>query len=51
MVLKRQMNTKKQSTKFENDVKMYGTQACKNLSMASEGFENDVKMYGTQAWM
>ena len=37
------------SLQFENDVKMYGTQAyfdaCDELKM----FENDVKMYGTQA--
>ena len=34
---------------FENDVKMYGTQAlnCKQLNLTL--FENDVKMYGTQA--
>ena len=34
--------------RFENDVKMYGTQTTAiDLSTAS-GFENDVKMYGTQ---
>ena len=34
---------------FENDVKMYGTQAL-GEHMATRGkFENDVKMYGTQA--
>ena len=34
--------------RFENDVKMYGTQTASfALSMAS-WFENDVKMYGTQ---
>ena len=34
---------------FENDVKMYGTQA-ENLSRAgTRKFENDVKVYGTQA--
>ena len=34
--------------KFENDVKMYGTQT--NLPAVSMFplFENDVKMYGTQ---
>ena len=34
--------------RFENDVKMYGTQTA--LTAASVGlmFENDVKMYGTQ---
>ena len=34
---------------FENDVKMYGTQARVAVGMASHSFENDVKMYGTQA--
>ena len=35
--------------RFENDVKMYGTQA-KMDDVPKEGqFENDVKMYGTQA--
>ena len=34
--------------RFENDVKMYGTQTqCHVCRIASE-FENDVKMYGTQ---
>ena len=34
--------------RFENDVKMYGTQtACSALAWAVP-FENDVKMYGTQ---
>ena len=34
--------------RFENDVKMYGTQT-KNISRSSgRRFENDVKMYGTQ---
>ena len=34
--------------RFENDVKMYGTQTQgPALSVAME-FENDVKMYGTQ---
>ena len=31
---------------FENDVKMYGTQAMIKINTP---FENDVKMYGTQA--
>ena len=35
--------------RFENDVKMYGTQAARCLSMKDSQFENDVKMYGTQA--
>ena len=34
---------------FENDVKMYGTQAISCLCLLKHGFENDVKMYGTQA--
>ena len=34
--------------RFENDVKMYGTQTrCRPLRQ-TEQFENDVKMYGTQ---
>ena len=34
--------------RFENDVKMYGTQTQKPTKSNREGFENDVKMYGTQ---
>ena len=34
---------------FENDVKMYGTQASLPVIATADGFENDVKMYGTQA--
>ncbi len=34
---------------FENDVKMYGTQANSIAKNAQTVFENDVKMYGTQA--
>ena len=34
--------------RFENDVKMYGTQTTTFGRMATEPFENDVKMYGTQ---
>ena len=34
---------------FENDVKMYGTQARVDLPLPEVPFENDVKMYGTQA--
>ena len=34
--------------KFENDVKMYGTQTMQTLPLLPEWFENDVKMYGTQ---
>ena len=35
--------------RFENDVKMYGTQAELRASSYMAAFENDVKMYGTQA--
>ena len=35
--------------RFENDVKMYGTQAHRNRWHRKNRFENDVKMYGTQA--
>ena len=34
--------------RFENDVKMYGTQTPRSSSSLIEAFENDVKMYGTQ---
>ena len=34
---------------FENDVKMYGTQAKVQNEVTINLFENDVKMYGTQA--
>ena len=34
---------------FENDVKMYGTQANMLDASIRNTFENDVKMYGTQA--
>ena len=34
--------------KFENDVKMYGTQTGGGCLIRNFGFENDVKMYGTQ---
>ena len=34
--------------RFENDVKMYGTQTAKQVSHLATSFENDVKMYGTQ---
>ena len=34
---------------FENDVKMYGTQAIAPYNPRLCAFENDVKMYGTQA--
>ncbi len=35
--------------RFENDVKMYGTQAISPPESNITRFENDVKMYGTQA--
>ena len=34
--------------RFENDVKMYGTQTMEEYGSTVEEFENDVKMYGTQ---
>ena len=34
--------------RFENDVKMYGTQTYVSGDEAMQEFENDVKMYGTQ---
>ena len=34
--------------RFENDVKMYGTQTCRQTLDNLFRFENDVKMYGTQ---
>ena len=34
--------------RFENDVKMYGTQTMRNTARLMVSFENDVKMYGTQ---
>ena len=34
--------------RFENDVKMYGTQTKRKREKAAQTFENDVKMYGTQ---
>ena len=34
--------------RFENDVKMYGTQTSYNSYIEQSEFENDVKMYGTQ---
>ena len=35
------------NSQFENDVKMYGTQAFQTLNRQTAQFENDVKMYGT----
>ena len=34
--------------RFENDVKMYGTQTKEFIQCGRDPFENDVKMYGTQ---
>ena len=34
--------------RFENDVKMYGTQTEGRARQIAASFENDVKMYGTQ---
>ena len=34
--------------RFENDVKMYGTQTAMSFIKSCFRFENDVKMYGTQ---
>ena len=34
--------------RFENDVKMYGTQTHARTACSDTRFENDVKMYGTQ---
>ena len=34
--------------RFENDVKMYGTQTRSSGRRSKRPFENDVKMYGTQ---
>ena len=34
--------------RFENDVKMYGTQTAGQPDHGQLWFENDVKMYGTQ---
>ena len=34
--------------RFENDVKMYGTETKSIRSMNGKKFENDVKMYGTE---
>lgn len=36
--------------RFENDVKMYGTQTEDDFYSAGMKFENDVKMYSTQTF-
>ena len=48
MVLKQSSTMKTVRLKFENDVKMYGTQTKWHLKLQKQEFENDVKMYGTQ---
>ena len=37
--------------RFENDVKMYGTQTINETASDAAEFENDVKMYGTQTYV
>ena len=49
MVLKPAATATKPAEMFENDVKMYGTQAQGSTGDLMRWFENDVKMYGTQA--
>ena len=34
--------------RFENDVKMYGTETSESIHSDNPQFENDVKMYGTE---
>ena len=48
MVLKPTASGSNDSDKFENDVKMYGTQTVTVWVTIDLMFENDVKMYGTQ---
>ena len=48
MVLKLHSLRAENAKRFENDVKMYGTQTLNNIEYSSSKFENDVKMYGTQ---
>ena len=49
MVLKLRFDVTEDRPQFENDVKMYGTQAGTGTPGTATPFENDVKMYGTQA--
>ena len=49
MVLKHLIFRSLANFMFENDVKMYGTQADEIWKLIELMFENDVKMYGTQA--
>ena len=48
MVLKPHDTIQSVKQRFENDVKMYGTQTCPLDASLAIPFENDVKMYGTQ---
>ena len=48
MVLKQHAQSVPVLPRFENDVKMYGTQTNLLLLYHKFLFENDVKMYGTQ---
>ena len=48
MVLKPTASGSNDSDKFENDVKMYGTQTKADIQNVKGLFENDVKMYGAQ---
>ena len=48
MVLKPTASGSNDSDKFENDVKVYGTQTVTVWVTIDLMFENDVKMYGTQ---
>ena len=36
--------------RFENDVKMYGTETRQKSARSTRRFENDVKMYGTETF-
>ena len=49
MVLRRGEICGEPCSRFESDVKMYGTQACPVQVLHRSWFESDVKMYGTQA--
>ena len=48
MVLKLEHPPTTNEPRFENDVKMYGTQTVAFGASTAFVFENDVKMYGTQ---
>ena len=49
MVLRRGEICGEPCSRFESDVKMYGTQAAIVITIIIVASENDVKMYGTQA--